>query len=433
MCLKVCLHLSLLAMMLFSKQTTCGLLKTDTSLPKHENIFITIDLGHEHKELAESILTQLLDGINLLEYRIAVYTTYGVEKRIVDFQSRECTIKNIVSTIKSKRTLTKREVLKTMLRESAQYKTNQNTLTIITDDDLVSRRYHYVIRIPDDVTSRQEIDKSMLHKFHFYNAELKKCDVVGPRITILDECNRECSCQDGHLTNCYRVRRQFSELPLKDRLHYIKAYKTLFTHQPFNETFLNLLDIHPFLKFRLLHGKDQILPFHRKYLLVVENMFRLLDCRLTIPYWNFPRFSQTLYQPSHNYHIWDNVGGFGSTESKIENGFCINEGEFAYPGWTLPSSRISGFMNNQTLVRWVCNLKYGYSSWLEQNCSEKLKKTLNRRCISRAVNTDKDFKVVTLKNAYDLTMKSDVDDFDEYLQKMIFEVHSPIHDKLGKY
>ena len=72
----------------------------------------------------------------------------------------------------SERTLTKRNVLKTLLKETEQYNTNQNTLMIITDDDLVSRRYHYVIRIPDDVTSDQKIDKSMLQKFHFYNGKV---------------------------------------------------------------------------------------------------------------------------------------------------------------------------------------------------------------------------------------------------------------------
>ena len=72
----------------------------------------------------------------------------------------------------SEKKLTKRNLLKTMLKENAKYLNTKKTLLIITDDDLVSRKYHYVIRIPDDVTSDQKIDKSMLQKFHFYNGKV---------------------------------------------------------------------------------------------------------------------------------------------------------------------------------------------------------------------------------------------------------------------
>ena len=123
-------------------------------------------------------------------------------------------------------------------------------------------------------------------------------------------------------------------------------------------------------QFEIFQNYDQInivLFFHflfGRYLLVIENMFRLLDCRITIPYWNFPRFSKAVYQPSPNYHIWDDIGGFGSAKStSVANGFCVEKGEFGYPGWRLPE-RAEHFMKNETMVVWICKNKYGYSWWL---------------------------------------------------------------------
>lgn len=105
--------------------------------------------------------------------------------------------------------------------------------------------------------------------YFFISGDLNTCNISHPpttksTIAVYDECRRECTCQHGKLVNCYRVRKQFSELPLEERLYYINAYKTLYHHVAYHKRFLELLAIHPALKFRLLHGKQQILPFHRK-------------------------------------------------------------------------------------------------------------------------------------------------------------------------
>ena len=177
-------------------------------------------------------------------------------------------------------------------------------------------------------------------------------------------------------------------------------------------------------------------PSHR-YLLAIENLFRLIDCRTTIPYWNFPRFSESLYQPSSSphsdpdYHIWDTHGGFGSPVTSVENGFCLTEGEFGYPGWRLPVDA-EQFMKNKTFVVWVCKNKFGYSWWLENTCRKKLHRNLNRKCLSRAVNQDRDFKTMTNAETKKLILESDLKDFHgKFMEQIIFELHSPIHDKLG--
>lgn len=64
-------------------------------LPVHENLFFVIDADQEKTDLVQTILSQLFDGINLLKYRLGVYTTNGVSKNINEFQSRKCTIVDV--------------------------------------------------------------------------------------------------------------------------------------------------------------------------------------------------------------------------------------------------------------------------------------------------------------------------------------------------
>jgi len=104
-----------------------------------------------------------------------------------------------------------------------------------------------------------------------------------------------------------------------------------------------------------------------------------------------------------------------------------------YPQWKLPEIA-AHFMPDKTYVKWVCNNKFGYSSWLEYRCSQKLKHTFNRRCLSRSINHDKDFKVFTYEQTKKLIMESEAKDFNSsFLQKIIYKIHSPVHDKLGMY
>lgn len=46
-----------------------------------------------------------------------------------------------------------------------------------------------------------------------------------------------------------------------------------------------------FMFFILLISKRQFLPWHRWYLMKMENILRKIDCRATIPYWDWSLFS----------------------------------------------------------------------------------------------------------------------------------------------
>ena len=64
-----------------------------------------------------------------------------------------------------------------------------------------------------------------------------------------------------------------------------------------------------------------------RYLLMFENLLRTVDCRLTVPYWNWARHYSYAWSVTPNYHMWDKEGGFGGNGDP-EKGYCVTDGPF---------------------------------------------------------------------------------------------------------
>lgn len=52
---------------------------------------------------------------------------------------------------------------------------------------------------------------------------------------------------------------------------------------------------------------------------MMENLLRLVDCRTAIPYWFWLGRGENIFKPAPGYHIWDDYGGLGSTETNYGN------------------------------------------------------------------------------------------------------------------
>ena len=81
---------------------------------------------------------------------------------------------------------------------------------------------------------------------------------------VYDECRRQCQCVNGKLVNCYRVRREFSKLPLSERVRYINVYKHASLDSRYMHKFFSIVIIHPTVNFQRLHSPEELFPFHRK-------------------------------------------------------------------------------------------------------------------------------------------------------------------------
>lgn len=107
-----------------------------------------------------------------------------------------------------------------------------------------------------------------------------------------------------------------------------------------------------------IHTEDYFLPWHRWYMLAFENMIREVDCRVTIPYWDWAFWSNVSWK--NNIHIWNShdygLGGNGDPEK----GYCVQDGPFKEGifCWSSFQAFQRGFFLSQTQFRLV-----GWSSF----------------------------------------------------------------------
>ena len=159
-----------------------------------------------------------------------------------------------------------------------------------------------------DVPSKTE------HILYMINVENKiygKCTKRKEGRAIQDECNRHCTCENSKLTNCYRLRKEFTSMSSEERRRYLRAYKTLTTQSPYKETYERFIFMHYKYFCWGIHSGDLFLPWHRWFLSIMEDLLRQIDCGVTIPYWDWSYVSR---DPWNRTNLWrtteDGLGKF---------------------------------------------------------------------------------------------------------------------------
>ena len=121
-----------------------------------------------------------------------------------------------------------------------------------------------------------------------------------------------------------------------ERCHYVRTVKTASTAEPFKSEYDELIFLHHELFFDAIHIFRYFLPWHRWYVLAFENLLRKIDCRVTVPYWDWSLDPEDAWESD----IWNDdlckytgLGGNG-----VGDDACVVTGPFAYPNWTMTPS-----------------------------------------------------------------------------------------------
>ena len=93
-------------------------------------------------------------------------------------------------------------------------------------------------------------------------SNLNKCNIENK--VLLDQCNRECKCQNGRLVDCYRVRKEFNTLSLHERKRYLYAYRKLSTDKQFKDVYDHYCKYHHDYFEGGIHHPQQFFPWHSK-------------------------------------------------------------------------------------------------------------------------------------------------------------------------
>lgn len=149
-----------------------------------------------------------------------------------------------------------------------------------------------------------------------------------------DVCHRRCQCVNGHIVHCQRVREEANSMTVKDRTRFIDTYIKLTRDPAYRARYENFINIHSRHFFDGIHEASQFFPWHRWFILILENMLKEIDCRVTVPYWDWSLMSHDPFNPM--YLFGNRPDGLGGRSDSITN--CVVNGKFGQPaGWRIPN------------------------------------------------------------------------------------------------
>ena len=101
---------------------------------------------------------------------------------------------------------------------------------------------------------------------------------------VYDECGRECACVNGKMTECFRVRKEFTSLSNEEKTRYLQAYYKITTEEPLKSRFVTFIKKHNIWFFKGLHN------IVHTYLIMVLSFWQVLvaciPTRVYILHWS---------------------------------------------------------------------------------------------------------------------------------------------------
>ena len=154
---------------------------------------------------------------------------------------------------------------------------------------------------------------------------------------MLDECERACVCRGGRPSECYRVRREFSHMSKEERRRYLFAVLFASTQDKYKSKYEELLTIRKRFVDTEIDSAKLFLPWNRWFLLQYENLLREVNCKITVPYWDWSLVAASPYTSE----FWNDTYGFGGNGEGFPA--CVRTGLFSVGNnWKLIKSAGGG-------------------------------------------------------------------------------------------
>ena len=147
--------------------------------------------------------------------------------------------------------------------------------------------------------------------------------------SFVDECGRSCTGRANGPHECTRVRKEVSDLTANELQRLITALR----QAPSDPELMQLLQKYNDA-YLLVRYDGVFLPWHRGYVLELENLLRQRDCRITIPYWDWTKTRQM----GEWIHFGDKANEFSGNGNRED--LCVESGPFGTDsGYELPGGR----------------------------------------------------------------------------------------------
>lgn len=170
------------------------------------------------------------------------------------------------------------------------------------------------------------------------------CNVGGVTYDVdepfLDDCMRQCVCGDAGVgVGCTRLRKELSTMNLDERARYWSTYKAAYNAP--DDVIRNHVDNHLRFFSRGLHNNGAFLPWHRGYILQIENRLQQDDCRVTVPYWNW-RLQVRIRNANHWGEASHQASGNGDSRRCVSTGTFGHSNGFSLTSGTCLQRRLGG-------------------------------------------------------------------------------------------
>ena len=166
--------------------------------------------------------------------------------------------------------------------------------------------------------------------------------------TVRDICERKCECKRGKLVSCYRVRKEFTRMSFEERIRFIKAFKLLSSDPRYIRDYEKLGKLHT-----VVPQLKNFFPWHRWYVLELENLLRQIDCRVTIPYRDWIKDAAIWTRGTKIEDTW-NPGPHGLGGNGVSPFDCVMDGPFKKGEYSLPQSAGGNCLKRH--FNYSCNL-----------------------------------------------------------------------------
>lgn len=197
----------------------------------------------------------------------------------------------------------------------------------------------------------------------------------------------------------------------RERRRYLRAYLTLTTVLPYKNKYEEYIFIHQKYFCYGIHTRGLFCPWHRNYILQMENLLREIDCTITLPYWDW---SYVGHDPWNASDIWSNgtygLGGNGDAAQ----GFCVQSGLFREQKWRTPF-----FNDNLDIVLSTIDI---YDDIDDDTVKPKLSDCLRRFFDGRVPDT------VHVERALDIP----ADNFKDFDINLRINYHDIVHNAIGE-
>ncbi|XP_003387839.1 PREDICTED: sushi, von Willebrand factor type A, EGF and pentraxin domain-containing protein 1-like isoform X2 [Amphimedon queenslandica] len=175
-----------------------------------------------------------------------------------------------------------------------------------------------------------------------------------------DSCGQLCSCVNGYLTDCCRLRHDFASYSKEEKERYINAVTTVSTNPAYKSKYVTLLEKYKSSFDTPAQESDpqssQFFVWNRFFLLEYEDLLREVDCRITMPYYDW-----TILNTSPYIHpVYDDTVGFGKSSRSSDN--CVSSGPFNFNEYSLIDSAGGG-----CLKREYSNMKFPSRALIERD------------------------------------------------------------------